>query len=80
MAKTLLHIQIGVLLFIFAVHLFNAYAWGNWDQEGTGALGFWPVFMHVGYRFLWVYGLLAVTTLITWSFCGNPKSNQSKRG
>jgi hypothetical protein len=79
-ARTLLHIQIGVLLFILAVHLFNAFVWGNWDQEGTGALGFWHVFLLVGYRFLWLYGLLMVTTVITWSFCIQPKGSQRKRG
>ena len=80
MAKTLLYLQIGVLLFIFAVHLFNAFVWGNWDQEGTGSLGFWKVFIFAGYRLLWLYGLVLVTTVITWSFCTQPKNSQSKRG
>jgi hypothetical protein len=79
-AKTLLHIQIGVLLFVFAVHLFNAFVWGNWNQEGTGSLGFWNVFIVAGYRFLWLYGLLTVTLVITWRFCRPPKNNKRKRG
>ena len=73
MARKLLKIEIGILILLVLFHLFNAYAWGNWDQEGTGSLGFWKVFWEAGFRMLWLYVLVIVITVVTWSFCIEPK-------
>ncbi|MFC1888617.1 hypothetical protein ACFL4G_02560, partial [Thermodesulfobacteriota bacterium] len=42
--------------------------WGNWDQEGTGSLGFLRVFSAACANLAWLYGVLIVTTMVTWVF------------
>ena len=77
MARILLKIEIGILLLLVAFHLLTAYAWGNWDQEGTGSLGFWAVFWELGFRMLWLYGLVIVIAVVTWSFKSDSKHIRS---
>jgi len=69
-------LEICLFLILVMFHLFNALAWGNWNQEGTGAPGFWVMFWDSGIRMLWIYVLVLVVGVVTWSFCIEPKQKR----
>lgn len=65
MGKMLFNISSVSLLVLLAMHVLAAMIWGNWDQEGTGSLGFWPVFPAAVAYFAWLYGFLIVIVAVT---------------
>ena len=62
-----------LLLVLIAWHISGALVWGSWDQEGTGSLGFRPVFMAGCTRLSWVYVVLGMTVMVTWVLKGEAK-------
>ena len=68
MAKILFNISRVLLLVLLVWHVLAAIIWGNWDQEGTGSLGFWPIFSAAVDHLAWLYGVLIVTTVVSWVF------------
>ena len=78
MAKILFKVSGVLLLVLLLLHVFAAMIWGNWDQEGTGSLGFWPVFAVVVVRFAWLYGVLIVTAVVSWLFSTGSMTKRNK--
>jgi len=70
MAKILFNISRVLLLVLLLLHVMNAMIWGNWNQEGTGSLGFWPVFLSASAHLAWLYSVLIVATVVSWSLSG----------
>ena len=79
MAKTLFTISWVLLLALLVLHVLTALIWGNWDQEGTGSLGFWPVFSTAISYYAWVYVVLIGATLIFWGFKGRSTKKRNER-
>jgi hypothetical protein len=79
MIKLIFYVSGGLLVALVLLNIFNAWAWGNWDQEGTGSLGFWQVFTAAGARLALVYYILIVITGVTWVLKGGSKTKQNRK-
>ena len=65
MLNLLYKLTVIALALLLGLHIVAALAWGNWDQDGEGTLGFWPVFSETVIYYAWLYAALISLVVVS---------------
>lgn len=64
MLKILYKVTVAVLAVLLGLHIIASLAWGSWNPDGAGSLGFWVIFSETVIHYAWLYAVLIFMAVI----------------